>query len=439
MPALGGDERLVIENAQNPASMPDGSILFGRPNAERVIQLHRFWPESGKLEPLPVAIVGGTTGPIRAIDANRAVIQGRPIDTPVGPESLWLYDLTSRELRPLGHAIGPGILSLAVDPRDRSAVIGVRDGSSFRVLRITTDGKNTTTPLLTLLAAPDLDVAPDGSLYIGLETRPVEVLQFAESGANPERIAVDESFQRSLAPLPDGRALVVSRIGAGPRVVVVAPGKDPVKLVETAEDTRNPTTAVGSDRAALLIGPENSPDIAIVALNTGRILKRIKAPAGPTNLGASPDGKTLYVSAGGSISALTIETGETRKIAAGDSFVVDPDSGDLIVRLDEINRYRLVRVSSKGGTTVPIEMKGDLRMIINPLSPGSIRHGKLVLPVSSADSWYWFVAVLDLATGDLKRVNVRPDLDFHYTAWTPDGRIVGFGMGTNAALWKFSR
>ena len=120
MPALGGEERLVIENAQNPASLADGSILFGRPNAERVIQLHRFWPESGKLEPLPVAIVGDSTGPIRPIDANRTLIQGRPIDTPLGRESLWVYDVTSHELHPLGNAIGQDIVSIAVDPRDRA-------------------------------------------------------------------------------------------------------------------------------------------------------------------------------------------------------------------------------------------------------------------------------------------------------------------------------
>jgi DNA-binding beta-propeller fold protein YncE len=218
----------------------------------------------------------------------------------------------------------------------------------------------------------------------------------------------------------------------------IAPGKDPVTLVESGEDTRPPMTTVGTDRAALVIGPEESADIAVVALNTGRILKRIKAPVAPTNLGASPDGATLYVSAGGSISAIAIDTGHTRTLTAGDSFVVDPDSGDLIVRLDESPRYRLVRVTPKGDT-VPIAMNGDLRMIPYPLSPGSIRHGKLVLPVASADSWYWYVAILDLATGDLKRVNVRPDLDFHAAAWAPDGRIIGYGFGTNITLWKFSQ
>jgi hypothetical protein len=439
VPALGGEERLVIENAQNPASVPDGSLLFGRSNADRLIQLHRFWPASGKLEPLPVVLEHDAIAPVRAIDANRAVVHGRALSAARERDSLWIFDLTSHELRPLGGTVPSDVVSMSVDPTDRSAVITAREGSSYRVMRVTTDGKGTTTRLLTLLDQPDLDVAPDGSLFIGLLARPMEFLQFAESGANPERFALDDTFQRGLAPLADGRVLAVSRIGAGPRVVVIAPGKDPVKLVETGEETRDPMTAVGTDRAALLIGPDNALDIGIFALNTGRILKRIKTTGVPTSLGASLDGSTLYAATGGSIHAITIATGETRQIGAGDSFAVDPDSGDLIVKLDEGTGHRLVRLSPKGGTPQPIAMKGDLRMIVYGLSPGSIRRGKLVLPVSSVDSWYWFVGVLDLATGDLKRVSVRPDLDFHALGWAHDGRIVAVGLGTNAALWKFSR
>ncbi|HXT69634.1 MAG TPA: protein kinase [Vicinamibacterales bacterium] len=439
VPALGGEERLLIENAQNPASVPDGSILFGRPNANRVIQLHRFWPASGKVEALPVVIQSDSIAPIHAIDANRALIVGRALKTPLERDSVQILDLASQEMKPIGATLPPDIVSMSVDPSDRSAVISVRVGSSYRVLRVTTDGKGTTTPLLTLLEQPDLDVAPDGSLYIGLLARAAEVLRFAESGADPERIALDDTFTRGLAPLPEGRALAVSRIGSGPRVVVIAPGKDPVKLVESSEDTRNPMSMVGNDRAALLIGAEDAPDIGIVALNTGRILQRFKTKGLPTSLGASPDGTTLYVAAAGSISAVTIATGETRPVGAGDSFAVDPDNGDLIVKLDEGTGYRLVRLSSKGGTPQPIAIKGDLRMIVYGLAPGSVRRGKLVMPVGAADSWYWYVGVLDLATGDLKRVNIATGLDFHAATWAPDGKIVAFGLGTNMALWKFSR
>jgi hypothetical protein len=439
VPALGGDERLVIENAQNPFSLPDGSLLFVRPNADRIAQLHRFWPASGKLEPLPVAIAGDRMGPIRALDANRVVVQGRPLQKSGEGNSVWIFDLLSQELRPLAAALPPDIVSHAVDPRDRSVVLVAREGTSFRVMRLTTDGKGETTSLLTLLDRPDVDVASDGSVYAGLESRPIEVLHFDEAGANPQTISTDDTFQRGLAPLPDGRAMVVSRVGSGPRVVVIAPGKDPVKLVETGEDTRNPMTAVGRDRAALLIGSGDAPEIAVVAVNTGRILKRFKTQGVPASLDASTDGTKLYVAAAGSISAIAVDTGEVRKIGAGDAVIVDPDTGDLIVRYDEGTGYRLVRIPGKGGAPVPIAFKSDLRMVFYPPSPGSIRGGKMALPLASADAWNWHVGVLNLSTGDLKRLNVRPDLDYQYAAWTSEGRIIAYSAGTRAALWKFSR
>ena len=59
--------------------------------------------------------------------------------------------------------------------------------------------------------------------------------------------------------------------------------------------------------------------------------------------------------------------------------------------------------------------------------------------VTTVDSWNWFPAVLDLKTGDLKRVPLKYDTDFHGLAWTADGHIVGTGLGMQAALWKFER
>jgi hypothetical protein len=45
VPVLGGEERLVVENAFAPEALPDGSLLLIKLNAERKYKLHRFWPE----------------------------------------------------------------------------------------------------------------------------------------------------------------------------------------------------------------------------------------------------------------------------------------------------------------------------------------------------------------------------------------------------------
>jgi hypothetical protein len=64
VPALGGEERLVVENASIPQVLPDGSILMVQLNAERRGQLHRVWPETGKVQALkaliPTALASAT-------------------------------------------------------------------------------------------------------------------------------------------------------------------------------------------------------------------------------------------------------------------------------------------------------------------------------------------------------------------------------------------
>ena len=54
VPFLGGEERLVLDNAGNPAALPDGSLLVTRVNQERRYQLTHFWPDTGKEQDLPV-------------------------------------------------------------------------------------------------------------------------------------------------------------------------------------------------------------------------------------------------------------------------------------------------------------------------------------------------------------------------------------------------
>ena len=58
IPSVGGEERLVLDNAYFPEPLPDGSLLITRSNAAAQPQLHRFWPEDNRIEPLPVYLTG---------------------------------------------------------------------------------------------------------------------------------------------------------------------------------------------------------------------------------------------------------------------------------------------------------------------------------------------------------------------------------------------
>jgi hypothetical protein len=176
-----------------------------------------------------------------------------------------------------------------------------------------------------------------------------------------------------------------------------------------------------------------------VAVDSGRILKRLAAPTNVTSLAASPDGRMLYASADGSVVALPVDGGTPRTLGPGDSLTVDPATGDLIVKLDEAERYRLVRMSPDGGTPVTITISGDLRLVTRPLLPGAVRNGRLVLPVATVDSWYWSAGVLDLRSGRLSKLEVVNPTDFHWITWAADGSILGSGMSIQSSLWKFTR
>ncbi len=438
VPALGGEERLLIENASAPQPLPDGSLLLLRINKDRLYQLHRFRPDTGQLDPLPA--LTGFAGLFRPFDEGRVAIFGRPMTEAAGEDRLHLLTLSSGQMTRVGPDIPTGsLVSMAVRSRERSVLLSVRDGSGFRVLEVLLDGTRAPQSLLTLFSQPHLDGASDGSIFMDLVDRDPEIVHFREGSAVVNRWAGGPTLFKGAVALNDGRFLITERLGDTAKVLVVTPGKEPVRLVETTEDTGPPVTAVGPDRVALLIGSGATPDIALVAVDSGRILKRLKAPGTITSLAASPDGEVLYATVGGTITVLPVDGSNPRSIGSGDSLTVDPDTGDLIVKLDEADGYRLVRLSPSGGTPVPITIKGDLKMVAVPLLPGAVRKGRLLVPVATADSSYWYPGVVDLRTGVIQRVTIDYFTDFHGATWAADGSIIGSAIGAEGALWRFTR
>jgi hypothetical protein len=64
-------------------------------------------------------------------------------------------------------------------------------------------------------------------------------------------------------------------------------------------------------------------------------------------------------------------------------------------------------------------------------------QGRLVLPVATADSWYWYLGTLDLQSGRLDKTEVNYVTDFHFATWAADGSVIGAGSSVQSALWKF--
>ncbi len=445
VPVLGGEERLVLEDAREPAPLPDGSLLVLRLNAEHVLQLSRFWPESGRLQPFPlVSESNGYTWLRTFPDAREAVFLARLVgaqDTGVHPYAI---ELDSGAVRRIETGLPDGsITALAAGPDNRSLLLAVALGDATRVVAVPRRGGRPSRPLLTLTQRVyGLDASRDGSVLVNpWEFRSV-VAHFPFRGGPARKVArlpggVMGAF--GITALADGRIVAQQLAGGRPRLVALEPGKDPVPVVNTSEATAAPATTVGAGELAFLIGGAPHRTIAVASLASGRVTRRISLANGPiTSLSASPDGKTLFCSAAGSIWAIP-EAGEPRKICAGDSAAAEPDGRGLLVQVIELPKTHLLRVPLDGGTAHEVPLNGPFHLTFDPLSSAQVsRDGRLLVPLASLDNWFFCPGVVDVATGRMTRIETDFVGDFHSMAWLPDGRVAGSANEIQAEIWKFT-
>jgi WD40 repeat protein len=286
-----------------------------------------------------------------------------------------------------------------------------------------------------------LDSAADGSIYLSLTDRPVELVRRSLSGDQAEHIAsFPTQMNDKIAVLPDGRAVVTARTGGHARLVLAEKGKDPIPLTSAVEETSGPMTVAGPREIAFLIGPVPHQTIALADTASNRIVGRIPLNKGDiTSLASSPDGKTLYAAAGGSIWAVPSSGGEARMIRAGDSVAADPSGLRLVIGVTESAKFRLFRVPVEGGPEQEIVTDGSIPLMGGPsLSPNALgADGRLLQPLESLDSWFNAPALLDTATGRITRIVSDDVSDYKSMAWLPDGRIMAMHVGLRSTLWKF--
>ena len=449
VPSLGGDERLVVDNAGYPSTLPNGDLLMGRVNAQRQTQLHRFYPSTGQVEALPAIIDYDESDDsvVASADGRRVYFFGQPLATATQPSTFFELDLETKQTAPLELNVSlrrPVALGLHRPTGD--VLIGGLEGDSFTFVRWSAQRNVGPRALFSVPATARFDIDGRERVYFATRVRPPELFTFSQAGAAAARVdrtaipsVVGTRTLQTFAPLPDGRVLIGSRTADRDQVVAITIGGTPSRLVDGDEQTRPPVTAVGKDRAAVMMGPRESPDIAVVNTADGRVVRRFKAPSATmTTMGAAPDGAVLYYTDGGSVWSMPAEGGTPAKLGAGDSLTVDPDTGDLIVKLDEGARMRLVRMKASGGEVQLIPLQGDLRLIPRPLVPGAVRQGRLVLGVASVDSWFWHAATVDLKTGVVTKLAEKNPSDFHFATWRADGAAIGFGYGLDTTLWRFT-
>ncbi len=451
VPVLGGTEQLLLEEAGMPEALSDGSLFVARYNDTREYQLFRFWPDTGRLESFPIRLDDDGYNTIRGFPDGQ---QGVALGVPLGPSQdtgrhIYTIDLKSGALHRLAPALKDDSFytRLAVTRDGKFVLATLPLGNVLKVTAISRDGRTMNVLPLTLSgAANSLDCAADGSIFINQFDRPGEILRFSPSGGRSERIARMPAYEvpggpynhdELFAVLPDGRVVLSEAIGGHMRLLVIEAGKDPIRLVNTLEDTSAPVAAAGPGQVAFLIGPEPRRTIAVATVATGRILRRIPFDKGEiTSLAASPDGKTLFCAAGYVIWSLPVSGGEPKRIRVGDHVAVDPSGQYLLVEVGGTAVIHLIRVPLHGGAEQEISLSGDLRPAYY-LGPNAIGpDGRIVMPLGSS-TWYWPAGLLDPAAGRFTRIAVDRITDFHSLGWTPDGQVMALGEEYKSKLWKF--
>jgi hypothetical protein len=444
VPALGGDEQLVLENAMSPEALPDGSLLFTRLNPENRYQVFRHSPETGQTQAYSVAVseLLGVRS-LRAVPGGReAIVIGTKIGSGTDASAhLYVVDLATGNVRQLPEDY-PGEFSnhsVVVAPtRDgKDAVISTVKGNIHWVAAVPLDGHGPARPLLNMIHPIwELDTGPDGSIYLDQSDWGAELVRFSSEGGKVERVvALSNPDLEYFTVLPDGRAVWAEQIGTRPRLIVVEPRKDPSPLINTTEETAGPMTPVGSDQAAFMIGPQPRHTIALAALSNGRITRRLSFDRGEvTALAASPDAKTLYCVASGAVWSVPLSGDEPRRIRTGDGIALDAATQSLVIEVREPPNSHLVRVPLSSGPEQEIAGPFHLGYFIDP---GSVRNGKLVAPMG-APTWYWPPGIFDLATGTSSRIPLDYTNDFHHMTWTPDGKIMATTLDWRSTIWKFT-
>ncbi len=444
VPVLGGERRLVLEGAAVPEALPDGSLLVARYNTDHRYQLHRFWPETGRLEALPAILGSGFIqgGTIRSFPGgSEALFVGSRIGDTDARAYLSAIQLSSGRVRKLWDQpiFDQGETSLSISKDGSRVFLQLRAEGAYRFVSIPSGGGAPTAVLSLLNRIASSDWGANGHLFLGQADRPVEVLRFPAAGGRPEILSTipGGDFVPAL-PLPDGRVLMPFPLGDKIRLVVAGSGAAPRAFVETQEQTSGPFALVGDREVAFLIGPPARPSIAFASVSDGRILQRLGPLDGPVlSLAAAPGGTTLYYTSRAAVWEIQRAGGQPRKLRAGDYVAAHPAGGELLVQSNERDRFRLTRIRLDGGPEREIPLKGDFRLTLVPLASNAIsRDGRIVAAVTAPDYWFWQVGLIHPETGVITLLPLQIDGDINNAGWSADGRIVATASAFRASIWR---
>ncbi len=447
---IGGEERLILENAAAPQILPDDSLIIARREEDRSLRLHRFRLTGHQLEPLNAMLDRLAFGvPYRLLHGGAEIVfLGWPADSTNQAASTWVLNLKSNHCELLNPRTPSPLHNWASSPYgpglSDDSILGVEKlGDAFNIVSRKRDKYADSQILFTLTLAPmKLDVSVDGCVYFDQVERPVELLRSHGSNA-VERIPLSASFQDpQVLPLPGGRLLLSSRLAGHDRLVVLDRGQETTPFLISKEESREPMARLGVDRVVCRVGTGSDWVVAIVSIADGSVLRQFKSiPADSSlkSLAGAPDGKTIYYVAEKTVWAVSVQGGNPKKIREGDGVAPYPQGDALLIQLNQPGGVRLVRVPLAGTSeeflpTLPT----PFRLVATALAPNAVgSDGRIALQVDS-NSWVsgrppsW-----TRKTGTTELVS-EINADMPQPGWDDQGRVVVAAQFLRASIWRFS-
>jgi tRNA A-37 threonylcarbamoyl transferase component Bud32 len=436
---LGSDHRLVLELADAPQALADGSLLVVRLNSERRLQLYRYWPQSARLDSLPASTTA-TWGKsfVRLFpDGREAAFLGVPGPSETESEALYAIDLATGSARKLfdkPETLGGGE-SFGVSADNQSVLLRVPLGEGHAVASIPRDGSGKATVLLSSTnRISSIDGGPDGSIYMDQMERGCIWFRYDPRTRVSERHALSPRCGNQLLPLSDGRVLDNNREGSR-RVLVLQPGQPPQRFLEVDQPTADPAP-LGDDKVLVRFGT-NLDTLLVASTATGRITTRIPWFRDVAQFTGSPDGKTIYYSRAGVVYEMPVIGGESRRIRDGDFLAIDPSGRYLVIEVNAADRVRLFHVPLDRSPEREIPIRGPLLYSAQAINRRAIApDGRILFTGVSASLWHWQAAILDPRTGVVEILPGGESADTE-ASWTYDGKIWIVGDDLESTMWRY--
>ena len=447
IPPLGGEPTLLLEDGWAPQSLPDGSLVVLKRTPRGHDEAFRFWPDTGRSEPLPAYLERSDGGPpLRAFADGKEVIfigatEEAGIESGAQPYILDLATRKSRRLDPqapidkLDFQLG---IPLAPTPDGHGVLMLGRKQNSFELIRVERNGKPGHTRVLSFANGPPpfyADVAPDGSIYVDSAEMSPSISRFTVGGRLIAESAAPPPSDNRVLLLNDGRVLITAPLGGNLRLLCGMPGTDFRPFLQGDAGEAAYASPVSADEVALLLGPPGKRRIGFASVRNGVLRREIPVPGGnATMVAVSSSLKTVYYVAQDTVYSMPNTGGPPARLTEGEDLAIDPAGRLLVIHSSQ----GMVRVQLPSAGAEPIVLPAGMRLASVNLSPTAIdRKGRILLSVVTPQDFDYKPAIVDGRTVRVIAAD-RPG-DNLVPGWTPEGDVIAVHDLLRSELWRFSQ